>query len=117
MKKRIQILVMAITLNSCTNAQPGNCQTTLSAIEFSQGIKGKNDIQLVDVRTPGEYRKGHLANSININVNDNDFHMRIAQLDKSKPVYVNCLSGGRSSGAAAKMRNAGFKEVIEMPAE
>lgn len=115
MHKTILILWMAILLNSCTNAQKTDGQTRLSAIEFFQRIKGDDDIQLVDVRTPGEYRKGHLANAININVNDNDFDMRIAQLDKSKPVYVYCLSGGRSSSAAAAMRNAGFKQVVEMP--
>lgn len=115
MHKTILILWMAILLNSCTNAQTGSGRTGLSAIEFSQRINGGGDVQLVDVRTPGEYRKGHLANAININVNDNDFDTPIAQLDKSKTVYVYCLSGGRSSGAAATMRNVGFKEVIEMP--
>lgn len=35
-------------------------------------------------------------------------------LDKSKPVFVYCLSGGRSSSAANKMRSDGFKEVYEL---
>src|ERR1035437_4915023 len=35
-------------------------------------------------------------------------------IDKSKPVFFYCLSGGRSSSAASQMRNDGFKEVYEL---
>jgi thioredoxin len=46
--------------------------------------------------------------------NGTDFDKQISSLDKGKPVFVYCLSGGRSTSAAYKMREVGFKEVYEL---
>lgn len=70
--------------------------------------------QIIDVRTPGEFSEQHIDNAINININDGSFDAELAKLDKSKPTFVYCLSGGRSSSAAAKMQELGFKEIYEM---
>jgi thioredoxin len=69
---------------------------------------------IIDVRTTDEFSKGHLANANNYDWNGNEFDKQIAPLDKSKPVFVYCLSGGRSSSAASKMRSEGFKTVYEL---
>jgi rhodanese-related sulfurtransferase len=37
--------------------------------------------------------------------------MQVAKLDKSKPVFVYCLSGGRSKAAASKMQALGFQNL------
>jgi thioredoxin len=66
------------------------------------------------VRTPDEFSKGHLANAHNYDWNGNEFEKQIAPLDKLKPIFVYCLSGGRSSSAANKMRSEGFTQVYEM---
>lgn len=115
MTKNIVILLMAIFLSSCSNGQEKTTKNKLSATEFAQQIASAKDIQLIDVRTPGEFEKGHIANAININIGDADFDKRIAKLDKSKPTYVYCLSGGRTVGAVEKLHQAGFENVIEMP--
>jgi thioredoxin len=39
---------------------------------------------------------------------------QVASFDKAKPVFVYCLSGGRSSAAASKLRASGFKTVYEL---
>ncbi len=66
------------------------------------------------MRTTEEFSKGHLKNALNYDWNGNDFNRQIATLDKSKPVFVYCLSGGRSAQAIQKMRSEGFKEIYEM---
>jgi thioredoxin 1 len=66
------------------------------------------------VRTSDEFLGRHLQNAKNIDVGGGSFEQQIETLDKSKPVLVYCLSGGRSSSAASKMREAGFKEVYEL---
>ncbi|MBL0049196.1 MAG: thioredoxin [Bacteroidetes bacterium] len=101
-------------LVSCSNLQSQNSKTNLSASEFSEKIKQLSDALIVDVRTPEEFEKGHLVNAKNIDWNNDNFDSEIAYLDKTKPVFVYCLSGGRSSSAANKMRNDGFKEVYEL---
>lgn len=82
--------------------------------EFAQKINSTSQPQILDVRSPKEYSDQHLDNAVNINWNGDDFDKKVAELDKSKPVFVYCLSGGRSNKAATKLAELGFKEVYEM---
>lgn len=117
-------MIAVACLASCTNAQTSNTgstpaaetvvKTNLTATEFNAKIKELPAAPIIDVRTPGEFDGGHLANALNYNWNDGTFAGNISKLDKSKPVFVYCLSGGRSAAAAQKMRADGFKEVYEM---
>ncbi len=87
----------------------------ISPTEFSQQIMAHaNDIQIIDVRTPGEFNGGHLKNAENIDYNDRKFKMEVATLDKNKPTYIYCLSGGRSNQAMQLMLSAGFTKVYNM---
>lgn len=116
MKKYIIIglATFAILLNSCTNSQSQNTKTSLLAKEFSEKIKATPTAPVIDVRTSEEFSKGHLPNAKNIDWRGSDFDKQLASLDKSKPVFLYCLSGGRSSSAASAMRASGFKEVYEL---
>lgn len=113
MKKAQCILPLLISfffLLSC-NAQT---KTVLTADEFEKAI-ANDSIQLLDVRTPKEYVSGHIKNSLQADWNDaGEFDRRIAYVDKNKPVYVYCLAGGRSAAAASKLRNMGYKNVLEL---
>lgn len=51
---------------------------------------------------------------MNFNWNGESFLNQIANIDKSQPVFVYCLSGGRSASAANKMRSLGFTKVFEL---
>ncbi|GAB3284891.1 hypothetical protein GCM10027347_61960 [Larkinella harenae] len=64
---------------------------------------------LVDVRTPEEYREGHLTYARNIDFKAADFKEQIRQLDKSKPIYLYCRSGNRSGKAVDTLQTLGFK--------
>lgn len=69
---------------------------------------------LIDVRTPEEYGLGHLDKAVNINWYDIDFKEKIAELDRTKTVYVYCKAGGRSAKAAAVFRELGFDDVVNL---
>ena len=114
MRKLFSIALGAILFNSCATGQTQNTKTNLSATEFADKIKEMPTAPILDVRTPNEFSKGHLINSVNYDWNGNEFEKQIAPLDKSKPVFVYCLSGGRSSSAASTMRSDGFKTVYEL---
>lgn len=103
-----------LLFNSCSNGQSQASSNNLSANDFAKKIKQLPSAPVIDVRTPEEFSKGHLQNSLNIDWKGNDFQTQIARLDKSKPVFVYCLSGGRSASAASLMRSNGFKEVYEL---
>jgi rhodanese-related sulfurtransferase len=80
--------------------------------EFKQLIE-KGNGAIIDVRTPGEYTRGNIEGSKNINIAGN-FSQEIQKLDKNKPVYVYCAVGGRSSRAMQMMNQMGFKEVYNL---
>lgn len=107
-------LLLALSFASCSTQQGGDGKSQLSPLEFSDKLKELSAAPLLDVRTPEEFLKGHIANAKNIDWNGDEFDKQIAELDKSKPVLVYCLSGGRSSAAASKMREDGFKQVLEL---
>lgn len=81
---------------------------------FEEGMQ-QPGVQIFDVRTAGEFNAGHLRDALQADfTKKEEFNERVKYLDKEKPVYVYCLSGGRSTAAATWMRDNGFKEVVEM---
>lgn len=116
MKNRIAIsfAVIASLFAGCSNGQTKSTNQALEAAEFSEKIKETPNAIIVDVRTPGEYAQGHLSGAVNIDWKGADFGKQMETLDKSKPVFVYCLSGGRSASAANKMRSEGFEQVYEL---
>ena len=115
MRKLLSIAFIAMLFYSCSNGQNNSTyKTSLSATEFASKIKELPPATILDVRTADEFSKGHLINALNYDWNGSEFDKQIAPLDKSKPVFVYCLSGGRSSSAASKMRSDGFAQVYEM---
>ena len=63
-------------------------------------------VTLLDVRTPGEYARGHIDGFINIELDA--LRGRISELDSAKPVYVHCRSGLRSYVACRILTQNGF---------
>lgn len=110
----ITLLFAILFSTSCTNGQNSNQNFNLDAQSFQNALLSESEINILDVRTPGEFSQGHIQNALNINWNGNNFESETAKLDKSKPIYVYCLSGGRSSSAASFLRNNGFSEVYEL---
>lgn len=76
--------------------------------EFSK-LLADTTVQLVDVRTPDEYRGGHIPGARNIDVKSVDFDREIGKLNPKRPVAVYCRSGMRSTAAAMKLTQKGFK--------
>lgn len=122
--KHLTILIMMLGLISCTsetkdknNEEDGNTPQlikTVSPKEFSEELEKNDYNQLVDVRTPGEFKRGHIKNSVNANISDGSFDQKINDLDKDKPVFVYCLSGGRSGRAASILKDKGFTMVYDL---
>lgn len=70
--------------------------------------------QLIDVRTPQEFAKGHIPKAVNIDYKNADFKSQINILDTSKPVLLYCHSGGRSAKSYKILKEKGFKEVYDL---
>ncbi|MFY0254699.1 rhodanese-like domain-containing protein [Chitinophaga sp. 30R24] len=84
------------------------------AAAFEKDIQ-QPGIQVFDVRTADEFNTGHLPHALQADFTKRDeFKDRVQYLDKNKPVYIYCLSGGRSTAAAKWMRENGFNKVVEL---
>ncbi len=87
----------------------------LDKAAFTKALNTAVSPQLIDVRTAREYNGGHIENAINIDFLSTDFEEKIqTQLDKSKPVFVYCQVGGRSTRAVAVLKKQGFKAIYEL---
>lgn len=107
-KSCIVIILLALSALSVT------AQTQMTADEFESKVSGSQQVQLIDVRTAAEYQDGHLKSSKNVDYKSPDFKEQIKGLDKTKPVYVYCLSGGRSALASKALVENGFGPVYEL---
>jgi phage shock protein E len=80
----------------------GEKADTSAATLKPQGVK------LIDVRSRGEFKSGHIAGARNLDVGSFDFASQITRLNPKHTYLVYCQSGSRSSRAAGSMRAAGL---------
>ena len=85
----------------------------LSPEEFKEQVENKKD-QLIDVRTPAEFKGGHIKGAKNIDFFSGKFNVEFNKLNKDKAVYVYCRSGSRSRQTAKKLEAMGFTEIYDL---
>lgn len=113
MKKFKHITSLFILLFLSCNSQ-NNTIELISSKDFAKKIQSTPEAQIIDVRTPSEFENGHLLNALNINWQGSDFNSQVEQLDKSKPVFVYCQAGGRSTKASFALSKLGFKNIYNL---
>ena len=84
----------------------------LTSAAFESRRTDLADLQVVDVRNPGEIEAGTIAGSIEIPVGQ--LAGRSGELDPDSPTVVFCAGGYRSSVAASVLRQAGFADVSDI---
>ena len=81
--------------------------------DINQGVEDYRNTAgalLLDVRTPREYREGHIWGSINVPLQSID-NIAYVTGNKDKMLYVYCHSGVRSAEATDILRDMGFTNV------
>ena len=81
--------------------------------DINQGVKeyrATDGAVLLDVRTPDEYRQGHIPGSKNVPLQSID---KVADMieGKATPIFVHGLSGARSRQATAILQQMGYNNV------
>jgi len=74
--------------------------------------KQANELQILDVRSPDEWEKGHIPGAKHIFLPE--VPEKSSELSRKNPVAVYCDSGYRASLAASILKNQGF-EVHNVP--
>ncbi|MES2411609.1 MAG: thioredoxin domain-containing protein [Bacteroidota bacterium] len=111
--KLFPLLLLSFLFISC-HGQTSKAVHTVAAKSFDEKLKTIENPQLLDVRTAEEYSTEHIGNAENVNWNGDDFAAKAAGYDKSKPIFVYCKVGGRSSQAADKLAELGFREIYNL---
>ncbi|SDF59051.1 rhodanese-like domain-containing protein [Desulfovibrio legallii] len=69
---------------------------------------------VLDVRTPAEYRAGHLPGAVNMDYFGGPFETQIQSLPKDAPVLLYCRTGNRSQAAQETLLKAGIRNILHM---
>ena len=113
MKKLVAIIVLVCSFISCQAQQKEQNIKVVPPAEFAQKMT-KTKGQIIDVRTPKEYKSGYIKEAQNLHIYDKDFEQRVDKLQKDKPVYVYCKAGSRSAEAVEILKAKGFTDIIEL---
>ena len=113
------LLLVGIIFGACKET-PSDITSIKGEIELISpqqvydAIYKDRSIQLIDVRTPEEFKGNHLKGAQNICITSADFKEKVKILDKNKPVYVYCNRGGQSAQAAIALKELGFTKIYDM---
>lgn len=93
-------------------------QTIIERVEvdtFETKLNTLENAFLIDVRTPAEYKSGHIHGATNIDFNQVE-NMKITfdNLDRNQPMLIYCAAGGRSNKTRFLMKEMGFKQIYEL---
>ena len=116
MKKGFLCLSIVFTMIYFTTAQTGLNKniTCKQAMELIQKHNQDTDFIILDVRTPEEFKSGHIENAILIDYKSGDFKDKISKLNKKKTYLVYCRAGGRSAGAIGIMKDLNFTNLYHL---
>ncbi|HLS08054.1 rhodanese-like domain-containing protein [Lentibacillus sp.] len=82
---------------------------TLTEDQFREGYR---KAQLIDVREPNEFDKGHILGARNIPLTQ--MKQRLVELRKDKPVYLYCQGSSRSARAAQLLHKKGYEDISQL---
>lgn len=69
---------------------------------------------VIDVRSPEEFRRGHISGAINIPLGALRHEIVRLVPDRQQGLLVHCLSGGRSALAQRQLKNLGYANVFNL---
>ena len=109
----LNLLFIGFLFASC-NGQTNAKYESIEAVTFAEKIKSTPQAAIIDVRTPEEFAGQHINNAVNIDWNGDNFEEKLGKYDKSKAIFVYCMSGGRSKKASERLSVLGFTKIYEL---
>jgi phage shock protein E len=125
-------LISLITLSSCKKTPTQNAADTAAAAAADTAadthqhiwvVKPVNStavmeiithnpqINILDIRTPAEFAKGHIKGAINVDFKAPDFAKNIAKLNNHRTYILHCRSGNRSKKSLKLLKENNFGTI------
>jgi len=80
----------------------------IEAVDLKTRLDRGEPLQLIDVRSAGEFAAGHIVGAINVPIDQLRSRLPELALDPARPVVAICFSAHRSPPAVRVLRQAGF---------
>ena len=107
-------LTFLLALLSLAVALPAADKPKDVSVNEAQKLIQEGKVLVLDVRTPEEFKEGHIEGAVNIDFNGKDFATQIQKLDPSKPVLVHCQGGGRSGRSLPLLEQLSFPQIYHL---
>lgn len=103
------VMLISLFMVGCSSEQ-----AVVVVQEISQQVllsSPPQDVLILDVRSPGEFHRGHVPSAVNIP--HGELAVRFPELgtDVDRPIVLYCKSGRRASIAASVLQGAGFTDL------
>jgi rhodanese-related sulfurtransferase len=102
------VVVVLLILNEMSGVVTG--EKRLSPQEAVRLINDRHALVL-DVRAPGDFKKGHILNAINVPQAKLGERLNELGKDTARPIVVYCALGGVAAQASHTLKKAGYAEV------
>lgn len=86
----------------------------VTPVEANELLQDRDDIVLLDVRTPEEFAAGHIDGAVNIDFYSPDFYEQLSAMDPSQPYMIYCDSGNRSGQTFQALAAAAWPELYDV---
>ena len=107
-KIRLLLVALLVAMLAGCGQSPAGAGVDISVDEALRLWQNKEAI-IIDVRTPGEYRDGHIPGVVNIPLDE--LEKRIGEIPKDKKVVLICRTGSRRAQGTRLLRSKGFNNV------
>jgi len=111
MRKLIIGLITGLLLGGASLAT-ANLARSIAPNDALALLKQRNNIYLLDVRTPQEFQQGRLAGARLIPIDQ--IIQRLGELPKDRPILVYCAVGSRSAQVFSFLARRGYAEVYNL---
>tara|TARA_Y100000766_G_scaffold70299_1_gene59013 strand:+ start:3588 stop:4001 length:414 start_codon:yes stop_codon:yes gene_type:complete len=114
------LLALPLLMTTASADKPEKKPAAIVHLDAGQAAKiisvpdKKKRPTIIDIRTLGEFKAGHLENAIHIDFLKEDFPDAIQKLNRDKPYLVHCQSGGRSSNSLKIWKTLGFTKIYHL---
>ena len=114
------LLALPLLITTASADKPEKKPAAILHLDAGQAAKiisvpdKKKRPTIIDIRTLGEFKAGHLENAIHIDFLKEDFPDAIQKLNRDKPYLVHCQSGGRSSNSLKIWKTLGFTKIYHL---
>ncbi len=101
-------------VHHCVNTARNKAQGIakgITAQELYSKLNSQDDFVLLDVRTPSQYRAGHIEDKRALLIPIGELRRRVGEIPQGKEVIVVCAVGSRSYEAQRILEGAGFANV------